>query len=157
MSNDINDPLGINSSSQKQSFEETNPLKPTNNKRIGLIIGIIGIALIFIAQTQTFTKYVIGYSEYGSPRINTTENTSTKNIILYLGVIALIIGGVFFAKSFNSKNNEQIVSNIREPLPNATQENDVFIQIEKLNDLRQKDIITEEEFNSKKVELLSKL
>jgi len=74
--------------------------------------------------------------------------------ILGYGTAALL----GFLKSAEKKNVE-LVKTVQKSTDQEKPQppNDTFAQIEKLNDLRQKGILTEEEFNNKKVELLAKL
>jgi hypothetical protein len=60
---------------------------------IGIIILIVGIALIVISQTDVFlqTSNFMGMSYYSG------ENTSLKHATLFGGIACLILGGVFLA------------------------------------------------------------
>jgi hypothetical protein len=129
---------------------------PKRRLQIGLIIAIIGIALIIIATTQKFTKTVASDTAFGFTLTDKVENKTAKNMFLYSGIAALVIGGVIFALSFTNNENKTLVEK-SETQAQGQKNEDVFIRIQKLNELREKGIITEDEFNNKKKELLSKL
>lgn len=87
-----------------------------------------------------------------------------------LGLLELKIGGflsilsysviavIGFVKSSEKKNIEMVTTVEKQTSHKKSEpSNDIFTQIEKLNELQQKGILTEEEFSKKKTELLSKL
>ena len=150
MSNDILEILQIDKSSENKRVVNT-----AKNRQIGLIVAIFGIALIIVSQTQEFTKTRTFDAGYGFTDTDVREDKATKNLILYSGIIALIVGGIVFGAGFKT------TSDSTKPLQNFSPSNktqdDAIQQLEKLDALRQKGIITEEEFSTKKTELLLKL
>ena len=60
-------------------------------------------------------------------------------------------------KAREKPEHEQAGEDISTAAPQTIQESDIISLIERLAELRQKDILTEEEFATKKAELLSKL
>lgn len=125
------------------------------NRQIGLIIAIIGMALIIISQTQKFIKTRTFNAGLGITDTDVYEDKTTKNLILYSGITALIIGGIVFASGFNPPTTNLQASH--NSLTSSKNQDDTILQLEKLDALRKKGIITDEEFSRKKTELLSKL
>ena len=84
-------------------------------------------------------------------------------IELKIGAIVSISTYTIIAISSFLKISERKNVEINVALPNQISQSksesssDIFIQIEKLNELRQKGILTDDEFISKKTELLSKV
>lgn len=72
---------------------------------LGIIILVIGIALIVISQTVSFVKEVPYRSALGFNLIDYRENTTLKNGILFGGIAGLIAGGVVLALGFKKKEN----------------------------------------------------
>ena len=69
-----------------------------------------------------------------------------------------IAAALGFFKTFGKKNIEAGTTVTTSPYNEKRQApDDTFVQIEKLNELREKGILTEQEFNDKKADLLSKL
>jgi hypothetical protein len=138
-------------------------------RQFGVLSAIIGIGLIFIAQTYKFTisqSFQTGNGELpgafnflgGMTGTDVYADTVKKNLFLYTGIATLIGGACFYALSLNVKGTEGIVSNLiqnRQPL--ASKENNIVSQIENLNELRLKGLLSEDEFAVKKAELLSKM
>lgn len=77
----------------------------------------------------------------------------------FLSILSYItIAVIGFIKSSENKNIEMVTTFAKQTSHEKSEpSNDTFTQIEKLNELRQKGILTEEEFSNKKTELLSKL
>ena len=150
MNTDITEVLGLDN---KPKMKE--PVQSAKNKQIGLIIAIIGIALIVISQTQKFITEHKWHDEYVTGT-DYSEDTTTKNLLLYSGIIGLVVGAIVFASGFKTASNN-LLTQQNQTTTTATTNDTIEQQLEKLNSLRQKELITEEEFSNKKAELLSKL
>lgn len=107
------------------------------------VTAIIGILTLLIS-------YFIAKDKLGQLELKTGAFLS---ILSYVTIA--VIG---FIKSSEKKNIEMVTTIAKQTtLEKPEPSNDTFTQIEKINELRQKGILTEEEFNKKKTELLSKL
>jgi len=87
-----------------------------NNLSIGIIIVIVGIAMIIISETVSFTCKVTEYHDAGFlgriPYTETRINNELKNGILYGGVILFVLGGVVIAAGLNkTKGNKNKLDN----------------------------------------------
>ena len=81
---------------------------------IGIIIAIVGIAMIIISETVSFTYKVTVYHDAGIlgkiPWTETRVNNELKNGILYGGVFLFVLGGIFLATGLSkmkSNKNEK--------------------------------------------------
>ena len=144
-------------------------------KQLGIIASIIGVILLFVSQTADFTQsQTTTWDNYdlnkrmGLPDVfnnhmldsetRTYIDTTKKNLVLFSGLAILVGGCIFFVLSLNNSAigatpSKQFSVNAQ-TTPSG---NETMIQIERLNDLRQKGILTEEEFANKKSELLKKI
>jgi hypothetical protein len=125
-------------------------------KQIGLLIGIVGAILIFVAQTKDFV-YEVKWNDGFVTGSDRHYDEGKKKIVLYSGIFMLIGGSIFFALSMNPKNK---ISNTKDETNTQQIQHDssnVMTQIEKLSVLKDKGILTEDEFNDKKKQLLDKL
>ena len=140
-------------------------------KQFGIFIAVIGIVLLIISQTVTFTisnsydlyntNKQMGLPDAFNNHMRGTDtyiDTVKKNLYLYYGLFIFLGGVIFFILTLNSKQNGQLLKTENAiPLEQYQTQNDIANQIEKLNDLFQKGILTKEEFDNKKTELLSKM
>lgn len=103
------------------------------------------------AQNDALSSFSIGPIEK-----NTLKYKSIKeNVQDILSVLAIIRNFDSLSKQKNTLNTKTIPNQIDTNQPSATAKNeDVYSQIEKLYDLKEKGILTEEEFNAKKRALL---
>lgn len=63
--------------------------------RIGIIVGIIGIAGIIVSQSVPFTKVVSEPgNEFAMGMSFRVEDKKTKNTVLFCGIALLIGGGI---------------------------------------------------------------
>ncbi|WP_340201987.1 hypothetical protein [Ascidiimonas sp. W6] len=76
----------------------------TKPQKTALILGIIGIVLIIVAQ-QIDTPWNSGASMFDSSD-NYQENIWLKRGILYPGILLLVIGGIKFITSLNTKSQK---------------------------------------------------
>ena len=93
------------------ALETSNTYRPTQKSHasynskltIGIIILVIGIALIVITQTVSLTiRHDTGYSMQGIGEIYRNDDT-LENVILFLGIASLIAGGIVLAFGFQEK------------------------------------------------------
>lgn len=151
-----------------------NPKTETSNlrkKQFGIILGIIGIVLIIISMNVTFTisrSYDLydTNKQLGLPDAfnNHMRGTDTnidivkKNLFLFTGLFTLLSGVLFFVLGLNTKiNNNLAKSDKTVSVGQSQQTNDIVLQIEKLNELVQKGLLSKEEFEMKKTELISRM
>mgnify|MGYP001774010741 CR=1 FL=1 len=73
-----------------------------NKLTIGIIILVIGIALIVVSQTVSFVKAVPTSIPYV---FNYRENTTLKYGILFAGIAGFVVGGVVLALGLKKKEN----------------------------------------------------
>ena len=102
---------------------------------IGIRGIVVGIACIIISQTITFTE------------------EKTKNIFLYLGIIALIIGGIFISLNISKQNSD--ISNSRPSINNKATTQTAADELLKLKNLLDQSAITQQEYDDQKKKLLS--
>lgn len=122
---------------------------PTSNPlKIPIILLVIGLALILIANSIDLK--VENYRERH-------KREDTQKTVKYLGIGLLVIGGILFATRFKTNDSNNSVSKQNSDELIATTNETIEQQLEKLNALRQKNLITDEEFKNKKSDLLSKL
>lgn len=116
--------------------------------KMPIIILVLGLALILIAQSIDLK--IENYWERH-------EREKTQKTVKYFGIGLIVIGGILFATRFKTNESYNTVSKQNSNDLNATTNETIEQQLEKLNALRQKDLITDDEFINKKRELLSKL
>lgn len=69
---------------------------------VGLIILILGVALVIVSQTVSFTSVHHYKLVFGMTGQQEVENKALKNALLYVGIAAIIIGGIVFSISLGN-------------------------------------------------------
>ncbi len=103
-----------------------------------------------VSQQQSTDASLTFTSQFGLVRLSTLPVVSIDGVAPDQTKPAV-------QKAREKPEHEQAGEDISTATPQSIQESDIFSKIERLAELRQKDILTEEEFAAKKAELLSKL
>lgn len=126
-------------------------------KQFGIIVGIVGIMLLIISNSQMALPDASN-NNFRDTQTYVQAVIVRKNLFLYTGLFILLSGVFFFVLGLNTKQSGQLLKSEKTiPLVQPQQQNDIVNQIEKINDLFQKGILTKEEFDNKKTQLLSKM
>lgn len=136
-------------------------------KNYGIALAVIGLAVFLYSSTAKFevtNRYRVDPGTMGVPDAynplgemydsQTYIDTARKNLVKYTGITFLVCGVLFFIFGLTDKNK---IANGMQTATINTGNTGTMAQIERLNDLRQKGVLTEEEFTAKKTELLAKL
>lgn len=119
-----------------------------------LVIEVNGRVTVY----DTLDHQIGGFSQQQS--YGGTLSFSSQYGLIDVGSLPIIsVDGVTPTTTNNTSSNTSFnapTANIQPPV-NNTAENDIFAMIDKLADLRNRAILTEEEFTSKKMELLARL
>jgi Short C-terminal domain len=101
---------------------------------IGIIILMIGVILLIISSDMT--------PDFNHKGGQAVENL--QNITMLLGLVLLTVGGIISARGFASKRSSH-----QQPSPTSS-----LNELEKLASLKEKGVITEEEYEKKKKQIL---
>lgn len=75
---------------------------------VGIVVAIIGVALIIISPKLLFVEHIGGGGDIMSGNVGSTERfTDLRNVALFFGVALLIVGGIASAVGFSQFKSTQ--------------------------------------------------